>query len=283
MSAPDPNRLPPVARPSHYDLELVPDLDAATFTGVEAVTVELLEDLDDLVLHALDLAVTEAWLERDGQRLDATVTYDAAAETATLHLARTAAAGTWTLHAAFTGELNDKLVGFYRSTFVDDAGATRTLACTQFESTHARRAFPCWDEPAFKASFTVTLDVPDDLMAVSNAAEVSATPLGDGHRRVAFAPTMVMSTYLVAIVVGPLEATDPVDVDGVPLRVICRPGCKANRCEVCRCPGSFSLNSSFHSINRPSLPIFGPCNRGKARSTSAIVGSFTPRTRAASR
>ena len=220
MSAPDPNRLPPVARPSHYDLELVPDLDAATFTGVEAVTVELLEDLDDLVLHALDLAVTEAWLERDGQRLDATVTYDAAAETATLHLAQTAAAGTWTLHAAFTGELNDKLVGFYRSTFVDDAGATRTLACTQFESTHARRAFPCWDEPAAKATFAVRLVVPDDLLAVSNGAEIASEPLADGRRRVTFATTMVMSTYLVAFVVGPLEASEPIDVDGVPLRVI---------------------------------------------------------------
>ena len=79
MPAPDPNRLPPVARPSHYDLELVPYLDTATFTGTEAVTVELLEDLDEVVLHALDLDLTEVWLERDGERIDATATYDPAA------------------------------------------------------------------------------------------------------------------------------------------------------------------------------------------------------------
>ncbi len=252
MSAPDPNRLPPVARPSHYDLELVPDLDAATFTGVEAVTVELLDDLDDLVLHALDLAVTEAWLERDDQRVDATVTYDTAAETATLHLAQTAAAGTWTLHAAFTGELNDKLVGFYRSTFVDDAGATRTLACTQFESTHARRAFPCWDEPAAKATFAVRLVVPDDLLAVSNGAEIASEPLADGRRRVTFATTMVMSTYLVAFVVGPLEASEPIDVDGVPLRVIAPVG-KADLTPFALEAGAFSLRflADWYAIPYP--------------------------------
>lgn len=223
MAELDPNRLPNTVEPRHYDLRLAPDLDRATFDGEQSVDITIHEPVDRITLHAVDLDVSAAWLERDGSRIDATVTLDPVTETAHLDLVSPAEAGEWTFRSNFSGELNDKLVGFYRSTFVDSDGETRTIACTQFESTHARRAFPCWDEPAFKASFTVTLDVPDDLLAVSNAAEVSSEPIGDGRRRVRFAPTMVMSTYLVAFVVGPLEATEPVDVDGVPLRVIAPP------------------------------------------------------------
>jgi len=221
----DPNRLPTTVVPSHYAIELAPDLDAASFAGTVAVEVEVTEPVTELVLHALDLEIHEAWLERDGgTRLDVTPTLDPETELARLALSDTAEPGAWTLHAHFTGELNDKLVGFYRSTFSDDDGVSRTLACTQFESTHARRAFPCWDEPAFKATYAVTLVVAEDLLAVSNAAETSVEVLGDGTKRVSFATTMKMSTYLVAFVVGPLVASETVDVDGVPLRVITPPG-----------------------------------------------------------
>jgi puromycin-sensitive aminopeptidase len=248
----DPNRLPTTVVPSHYDLVLSPDLEGATFSGSEAVTVEVAEPVDEVVLHALDLAISEAWLARDGERVDATASFDEAAETATLALASTAAAGTWTLHVRFTGELNDKLVGFYRSTFTDDDGTTHTLATTQFESTHARRAFPCWDEPAFKATFAVALEVDDGLLAVSNAAEVADEPIGAGRRRVRFATTMVMSTYLVAFVVGPLEASEVVDVDGVPLRVIAPPG-KADLTPFALEVGAFSLRflSDWYAIPYP--------------------------------
>src|ERR687897_279169 len=140
-------------------------------------------------------------------------------------------AGEATLHLRFRGVLNDKLRGFYRSTFTDDAGVARVLATTQMEATDARRAFPCWDEPDAKAVFGITLVVPGDLLAISNAAELDRTPVaggtdGGGVAKVAvrFADTMPMSTYLVAFVVGPLVATDPVDVDGKPLRVVCPVG-----------------------------------------------------------
>ena len=99
--------------------------------------------------------------------------------------------------------LNDQLHGFYRSTYTDDEGASHTIATTQFESTDARRAFPCFDEPALKATFATTLIVEDGLLAVSNTAETGRESLEDGRVRVSFATTMPMSTYLVAFVVGP--------------------------------------------------------------------------------
>ena len=217
-------RLPRTVVPRHYELVIEPDLVAASFTGEETVAVEVVEPTGTIVLNVKELDVTEAWVTAAGERVDAEVSLDPERERATLTLARDIAAGDATVHARFSGVLNDKLTGFYRSTFVDAEGTTQTIGTTQFEATDARMAFPCWDEPDFKAVFAVTLVVADDLLAISNAAEVERTPTGDGRVAVRFAETIPMSTYLVAFVVGPLVATDPIDVDGTPLRVVHVPG-----------------------------------------------------------
>ena len=222
----DPPRLPAPSCPSRYELTLEPDLDAATFAGTEAVAVEVVEPVTELLLNALELEIDEAWLEpADGsRRLDGHRRLEPEDERAGLTLDGTAQPGHGWLHARFRGVLNDKLVGFYRSTFTDDDGTEHMIATTQFEATDARRAFPCWDEPELKAVFAVTLVVDDGLTALSNAAEVSREPDRRRQAPVHFADTMKMSTYLVAFVVGPLEATEPVDVDGTPLRIATRPG-----------------------------------------------------------
>ena len=218
-------RLPRTVVPRRYEITLEPNLDELTFQGFESVAVDVAEPVAEVVVNAAELEIDEAWLEGEGGvRLDATVTLDKDAERAHLALAERAAPGQWTLHARFRGVLNDRLRGFYRSTFTDETGAQRVIAATQFEATDARRAFPCWDEPDLKAVFAVTLVVADDLLAVSNTAVVSEEPTGDGRRTVRFADSMLMSTYLVAVVVGPLEATEAVDADGVPLRVVHLPG-----------------------------------------------------------
>ena len=219
----NPFLLPSGVHPTRYDLILEPDLAAARFTGSVDIGLRLDGPARELCCNALDLTIDRAHvLLADGRRIEATaITSDPGTERATFTFAEQLT-GTVTLHIDFDGELNDKLRGFYRSTFSDDDGVEQVIATTQFEATDARRAFPCWDEPAHKAVFAITLVVDAELFAVSNAAELSRVPVAgrpDKHE-VRFADTMVMSTYLVAFVVGPLEATEPVDVDGTPLRIV---------------------------------------------------------------
>ena len=229
-------RLPRTVTPVRYDLTLAPDLGRASFAGEARIQVDVHEAVREVVLNALELDILTASL--DGQA--GTVELDEELERATLRFDSAVEPGRRELHLTFTGTLNDKLRGFYRSTFTDDDGNECVIATTQFESTDARRAFPCWDEPDLKAVFGVTLIVDEGLMAVSNSPIVSESSLGDGRREVRFSDTMKMSTYLVAFVVGPLEATPPVDVDGVPLRVVCVPG-KSHM-------AGFALEVAAHSL-----------------------------------
>jgi puromycin-sensitive aminopeptidase len=221
----DAHRLPRSVEPQRYELTLTPDLDAATFAGEERVRVLVHEPVSQIVLNAAELQIRSAEVVDDeGTKLSGTVTLDDENERAIITVDGTVTPGHWTLDLTFTGVLNDKLRGFYRSTFTDDAGKERVIGTTQFEAPHARRAFPCWDEPDFKAVFAVRLIVDESLTAISNGAEVETTILGNGRKQVEFADTMRMSTYLVAFVVGPLELTEPRLVDGVPLRVAHVPG-----------------------------------------------------------
>ncbi len=217
----NPHRLPRTVTPQRYRLRLEPDLTLATFTGESSASVTVHEPTDAVVMNAAELDISAATVTAEGgPSTPATIEYDPDHDRVTLRLPETLPVGPAVVETSFSGILNDKLRGFYRSTFTDDDGNQRVLATTHFESTDARRAFPCWDEPDLKAVFEVSLVVPDDLLAVSSAAAVSDTVGDDGRREVQFAPTMVMSTYLLAFVVGPLEATEPVDVDGTPLRIV---------------------------------------------------------------
>ena len=222
----DPYRLPRTAISSRYDIRLEPDLTTLTFRGQQTVALDVTESISEVVLNAIELAIDSASLENDrGETIRATATMEEASERCRLALASPAARGRWRLRLAFRGTLNDKLRGFYRSVYKDPSGVSRTMAATQFEATDARRAFPCWDEPSFKAVFAVTLAIDPALTAVSNTAIVSET-LENGRKVVRFADTIVMSTYLVAFVVGELEATEPVTIGRTPLKVWCVPGKK---------------------------------------------------------
>ncbi|HKA04030.1 MAG TPA: M1 family metallopeptidase, partial [Acidimicrobiales bacterium] len=253
----NPYRLPRTASPSRYDLVLEPDLVAATFTGTVDVTLDVHAATDELVCNAAELEIDQVWVTTaDGDRVDVVAKLDEPTERLHLGVRATLAPGSVTLHIAFRGTLNDKLRGFYRSTFTDDAGDEHVIATTQMESTDCRRAFPCWDEPDFKAVFGVTLVVADGLYAMSNGPEIARGPADGGRIRITFADSMKMSTYLAAFVVGPLEATDPVDVDGVPLRVVHVPG-KSHLAGYALEVGAFALHwfQEYYGIPYPEQKV----------------------------
>ena len=222
MSLAGPYRLPRTVIPHRYDLQIEPDFENFTFEGRVEIGVEITEPVTEIVLNAVDLEITVATLAVEGgmTRLDGEVGYQTELQRATIGLAGTVPAGAGILVMEFTGVLNDQLHGFYRSTFTDVDGNTQVIATTQFEATDARRAFPCWDEPDLKAVFGITLVAPSHLMAVSNGREVRRTPAGEDQVAITFADTIAISTYLVAFVVGDFQATPPVDVDGVAVRIV---------------------------------------------------------------
>ncbi len=219
-------RLPVDVVPHRYDLTLMPDIPNARFTGEETVAVEVLKPVRTITLNAAELEIQSVEIVREGgQPIAGTVALDEETQRAIFTFPNEIAAGTWKLQLRFSGVLNDKLRGFYRSTYRAESGEERAIATTQFESTDARRAFPCWDEPALKAVFAVRLVFDQGPTAISNASVKSdVTDAVSGKRTVTFNDTILLSTYLVAFIVGEFEGTPEVHVDGTPLRVWAPPG-----------------------------------------------------------
>ena len=239
----DPYRLPRHIIPHRYDIRLEPDLAAATFAGKETISLMVTQATSVILMNAVDLAISSAILEgTSSTRHHATITRDDSMQRCRLTFPQAIAPGEWRLHLAFQGKLNDQLRGFYRSTYKDHAGVIHTMAATQFEATDARRAFPCWDEPDFKAVFATTLVIDPRLTAVSNTA-VASESVEAGKKVVRFADSIKMSTYLAAFIVGEIEATPPVLVGKTPLRLW-------------TVPGKQPLTSFGHEIAVASLKFF---------------------------
>ncbi|KAK9681904.1 hypothetical protein RND81_10G035700 [Saponaria officinalis] len=130
--------------------------------------------------------------------------------------------GVGVLSISFQGTLNDQMKGFYKSTY-EFNGEKKNMAVTQFEPADARRCFPCWDEPAAKATFKITLDVPSDLVALSNMPVHRETKQGD-LKTVYFEESPIMSTYLVAVVVGMFDYVESHTSDGIKVGCYCQIG-----------------------------------------------------------
>ena len=223
----DPYRLSRHVIPTRYELRLEPDLTTSTFVGQVTIHITVHQTTQRIFLNAVDLVIESAYIEGPGgSRVEAATQLDHALQRATISLQGPIAEGSWQLHLSFHGKLNDQLRGFYRSTYRDSAGTMQTLAATQFEATDARRAFPCWDEPDFKAVFATTLVIDPALTAVSNTTIVSES-IEHKKKVVRFADSITMSTYLVAFIVGRIEATKPVYVRKTPLRLWTIPGKQA--------------------------------------------------------
>jgi aminopeptidase N len=223
-------RLPVNVIPSHYALTIAPDLAAETFTGSETIDVDLREPLGAITLHAFELALHDVTVAGK----PATVSVDAPNEMVTLTLAEPLPAGAATIAIAFDGKLSQGLRGLYLS-----RTAKRKYAVTQFESMSARRAFPCFDEPAMKATFDVTLVVDQHDTAISNGVIVSDTPAPGNRHALRFSTTKRLPTYLLAFLVGDFECISG-SADDVPIRVCSTPGLQHL--------GRFSLEAAQASI-----------------------------------
>ncbi len=242
----NPYRLDRNLEPVVYDLTLQPDLAKFTFQGYETVTFKAKKPFSSVTLHATELKVKKASLS--GGKLTSPVlakkiSYNEKFETVTLDFGRTFKPGeAAAVYLEFEGTLNDKLHGFYRTAY-EVRGEKRWGAATQFEATDARRAFPCWDEPDFKARFKCALIVPEGLSALSNMP-VEHQSKKNGIKHVHYEITPIMSTYLVCFVVADLEYIEGRDRNGTLVRVYTVPGKKEQ--------GKFALDVALHA-----LPYFG--------------------------
>ncbi len=220
-----PGQLPKTAVPRHYALRLQPDLAARTTAGTATIELEVLAPVTELVLNALDLEIDSAALvDNPAAPLALTPRLDPGRQTLTLPV--TLAPGRHTLALAFRGRIGTQAEGFFVDKYPTPSGDKLMLG-TQMEPTDARRVFPCWDEPVYRATYDITLVVPAPLMAVSNMPVVRETALGTGLKEVVFARTPAMASYLVALYAGEFETVEG-EQDGVQLRIITTEGKRAS-------------------------------------------------------
>ena len=216
-------RLPRNTVPKRYSLRVRPDFDNFTFSGTESIDIEVSQPSDTITLNSVDLEIESVRLSNSAGTFEGSIQLENENERVIFSFPEQIPVGNATLELSFKGFLNDQLSGFYKSRFDTADGEPKYLATTQFEATDARKAFPCYDEPDLKAVFGISIETPRDFLAVSNAPEESTTELDDGHKLVRFRDTIPMSTYLVAMIIGPLEASEVKMGSGVPIRIISKP------------------------------------------------------------
>ncbi|MEK7564023.1 MAG: M1 family metallopeptidase [Patescibacteria group bacterium] len=217
-------RLSKYVIPKEYDIQLHPDLKNFTFEGVETITLTMSKKTKILTLHSKELDIETASVKLGTEKVFAQISYNEKSENVIFKFSKYLE-GKIKLHIVFKGILNDKMRGFYRSKYQID-GKEHHMATTQFEATDARRAFPCFDEPAHKAVFHVSLVVPKGKNAISNTLPISIDEHEAGYEIVKFAPTPIMSTYLLAFIVGDFEYLEAKTKNDVLVRVHTTPGKK---------------------------------------------------------
>jgi aminopeptidase N len=199
-----PGKLPKEVVPTDYSIRIVPNISQLTFTGTETVKLNVRSTVRSLVLNALDLEIAEASLD-DTALPKSVIKIDKEKELLTLTLPSELAPGDHTLALGFTGKINQQGQGLFYMRYQEQGSATKKIMLgTQFEATDARRFFPCWDEPAFRARFQLSVVVPKNWLAVSNMPIESEKKIAEG-KEVRFAATPPMSSYLNVFIAGDLD------------------------------------------------------------------------------
>ena len=198
-----PGGLPKTVVPSAYRIDIVPDLQKLTLTGHETVDVDVRQPVADITMNQAGLTLGKVTLDKGDAP---TISADQKRQTVTLHFSQPVTAGHHTLVIDYTGPIPNSPAGIYYDDYKTPSGAQKRMLVTQFEVADARRMFPGWDEPAFKATFQLSAVLPQDLAAVSNMPVVASTPAGAGLKKVQFATSPRMSTYLVALIAGDMAS-----------------------------------------------------------------------------
>lgn len=259
----DDYRLSKAVLPERYRIHLCPDLQTFTFTGNCEVDVLInageTEKISEIVMNAVELDVRSAsLLTKAGSQIESVkIELNHELERLTIKFAEALEPGPATITLEFSGHINDKLRGFYRSEQVHpENGEKSYIALTQFEATDARRAFPCFDEPEFKATFQLEMTVEKSLTVISNtpiAEEIlKSNDLGQTLKTVRFKETMKMSTYIVAFLVGSFDKSETIDVEGIPFTVYAPQG-KGHLTKFALDIGAFALQffNSYYGIKYP--------------------------------
>jgi aminopeptidase N len=217
-----PGKLPKQVVPTEYAVRIGPNLDNFTFAGSETVKLNVRSPVHQLVLNALELKIEAASV--DGRELPlSAIKTENEKELLTLTLPSELAAGDHAIALRFTGKINQQGQGLFYVRYQEQGtGARKIMLGTQFEATDARRFFPCWDEPAFRARFQVTVVVPENWLAVSNMPIESEQKMAGG-KEVRFAPTPPMASYLNVFVAGELDLIES-QVGPTQIRVITTKG-----------------------------------------------------------
>src|SRR3989338_93323 len=190
-------------KPSHYTLEFDVNLKTFKVLGKESIKISVKEPTAKILLHAADMKITKCSVVWAGNEMKARTKVDKKKEELVVTLPQKIVADA-ELRLEFEGVLNEGLNGFYRSKYVQ-RGRTRYLATTHLEPADCRRVFPCFDEPLFKATFDVSVVIDSKLKAIYNMPDVKTEKFKAGKKRVSFARTPLMSTYLFYIGIGDFE------------------------------------------------------------------------------
>mmetsp|Transcript_13033 Transcript_13033/g.26052 ORF Transcript_13033/g.26052 Transcript_13033/m.26052 type:complete len:879 (-) Transcript_13033:288-2924(-) len=240
-----PELLPTDVVPKHYDLTITPDLKEFVFKGTVRIDLDVVNSVDIIELHGLDVVINKAEAKLpDGSTVGTgafpLISLSGAAtgptkvhkcegvvskteDTISIKFATGLPVGKASLTLDYDGELNNKMCGFYRAKAMLD-GKEEWMAVTQHEPTDCRRTMPCFDEPALKATFAVTLIVPSDYTALSNMPVKEEKAMDGDMKSVSFDTTPPMSTYLLAMVVARLGFVEGKSAKGVKYRVYTMPG-----------------------------------------------------------
>jgi aminopeptidase N len=217
-----PGKLPKQVVPTEYSIRIAPKVDKFTFTGSETVKLTVRTPVREIVLNVLDIEVAAAAI--DGKALPKTsIKIDKKEELLKIALPSELAGGDHTLALEFSGKINQQGQGLFYCRYQEEGtGAKKIMLGTQFEATDARRFFPCWDEPAFRARFQLTAVVPENWLAVSNMP-IEKEAKVEGGKEVRFAVTPSMASYLNVFVAGELDVIET-KAAGVQIRVIATKG-----------------------------------------------------------